>query len=126
MIGLVRKKIVAIAPISEKTLEEAFEQFVQSKRVMNISEETIKHYFYAFRYFKEFFGEGRRCEEVTKNTVFEYLAHLRENKPNVSPKTAQTYIKGLRTILYYMMENGWVEEFKIMLPRAEETVKEAL
>ena len=91
---MVRKKIVAIAPISEKTLEEAFEQFVQSKRVMNISEETIKHYFYAFRYFKEFFGEGRRCEEVTKNTVFEYLAHLRENKPNVSPKTAQTYIKG--------------------------------
>ncbi|MCL2445471.1 MAG: tyrosine-type recombinase/integrase [Oscillospiraceae bacterium] len=119
-----RKKIVTITPRGEKTLEEAFEQFVQSKRVMNISEETIKHYLYAFRYFEVFFGESRRCEEVSKNTVFEYLAFIKENKPNVSQKTTQTYIKGLRTILYYMMENGWVEEFKIKLPRAEETIKE--
>jgi len=75
------------------SLETAFEQFIQAKTVMNISEESIKHYQFCFKYFKEFFGDGRNCEEVTEQTIFDYLAH-----------------------------SGYMSEFKITLPRAEETI----
>ena len=121
---MVRKKTVVIQPPSEKTLEEAFDHMVQTKRAMNASEETIKHYQCAFKYFTEFFDKGRRCEEVSHDTILEYLAYIEEEKPDIAPKTVQTYIKGLRTILYFMMANGWMAEFKITLPRAEETIKE--
>ena len=121
---MVRKKTVAIQPKNEKTLAEAFDQFLQTKRVMNVSEESLKHYQCCFKYFMAFFGEGRRCEEVTRDTIIEYLTELREEKPDLAQKTLKTYLSGLRTILYYMMANGWMEEFKITLPRVEETIKE--
>jgi integrase/recombinase XerD len=124
VIDVVRKKSVTIQPNTEKTLEEAFSQFVQVRRALNASEETIKHYQCAFKYFSEFFGEKRRCVEITSDTVMAYLEHIREEKPDIAAKTVQTYIKGLRTILYYFMQNEWLEEFKITLPRAEETIKE--
>ena len=102
---MVRKKTVVIQPGTEKTLAEAFEQFIQTRRVLNASEETIKYYRREFRYFLAFFGEGRRCAEVNSGTIIEYLEYLREEKPDISQKTVQTYIKGLRAIFYFFMQN---------------------
>jgi len=121
---MVRKKVAVIQPQSEKTVEEAFAQFIQTKRVLNSSPETIKYYHYVFKYFAEFFDVGRRCDEVSQDTILEYLDYLMEEKPDIAPKTVQTYIKGLRAIFYYFMENEWVAEFKITLPKAEDTIKE--
>ena len=121
---MVRKKTVVIQPSTEKTLEEAFDQFVQAKRALNSSEETVKDYRHVFKYFLEFYGEGRKCVEVNSGTIIEYLEYLREEKPDIAQTTTQTYIKGLRAILYYFMQNEWLAEFKITLPRAEETIKE--
>jgi integrase/recombinase XerD len=107
-----------------RPLDDAFEQFIQAKTVMNVSGETIKHYQVCYKYFSEFFGEGRNCNEVTEQTIFDYLGHIRKTKPNIKQKTVSTYIRGLRTIFYFMMNNGDMAEFKITLPRVEETIKE--
>jgi len=124
VVDVVRKKAAVIQPSTEKTLEEAFSQFLQARRALNASEETIKHYRRVFKYFLEFFGEGRQCAEINSSTIIEYLDYLREEKPGLAEKTVQTYIKGLRVIFYYFMQNEWMEEFKITLPKAEETIKE--
>jgi integrase/recombinase XerD len=107
-----------------KPLTEAFEQFIQTKTVMNVSEDTVIHYRNVFRYFTQFFGEGRRCNEVSEQTIIEYLVYMRKEKPDLATKTVNTYVKGLRAIFYFMMKNGWMDEFKITLPRVEETIKE--
>lgn len=117
-------KQITLQPKGAMPLETAFEQFIQSKTVMNVSEETIKHYQFCYKYFKEFFSENRNCEEVTEQTIFDYLAHIRKTKPHVKQKTVSTYMRGLRTIFYFMMNNGYMQEFKIALPRVEETIKE--
>ena len=115
---------ITLKPNGGTSLEMAFEQFIQAKTVMNMSEETIKHYKLCYKYFKAFFGEERNCDEVTEQTIFDYLLHIRETKPHVRPRTVNTYIRGLRSIFYYMMNSGYMEEFKIALPRVEETIKE--
>ena len=115
---------LTLKPKGGMPLKTAFEQFIQSKTVMNVSEETVKHYRVCYKYFIDFFGEGRNCEEVIEQSIFEYLAHIRKTKPNIKPKTVSTYIRGLRTIFYYMMKNGYMSEFKIALPRVDETIKE--
>lgn len=106
------------------TLEKAFEEFIQMKTVMNSSPETIKYYNGIFRYFTEFFGENRLCVDVNERVIIDYLMYIKTHKPNVSQKTVCTYIRGLRAILYFMMESGYVEKFKISLPKTEETIKE--
>ena len=121
--AVMRQKLT-VQPKGGMTLEDAFEQFIQSKTVMNVAEETIKHYRNVFRYFIEFYGEGRPCEDVTEKTITDYLMHIRHTKPDLATKTVNTYVKGLRAIFYFMMQNGWMGEFKIKLPRVEETIKE--
>ena len=106
------------------TVTEAFEQFIQTKTVMNAAEPTIVHYRNCFRYFLEFSGDDLLCADISEHTIIEYLAYIRENKPDLAQKTVNTYIKSLRAIFYYMMKNGWIAEFKITLPRFEETIKE--
>lgn len=106
------------------TLEKAFEEFIQMKTVMNSSPETIKYYNGIFRYFTEFFGENRLCVDVNERVIIDYLMYIKIHKPNVSQKTVCTYIRGLRAILYFMMKSGYVENFKISLPKTEETIKE--
>lgn len=106
------------------TLEKAFEEFIQMKTVMNSSPETIKYYNGIFRYFTEFFGENRLCTEVNERVVIDYLMYIKTHKPDVSEKTVCTYIRGLRAILYFMMKSGYVENFKISLPKTQETIKE--
>lgn len=106
------------------TLEQAFEEFIQMKTVMNSSKETLKFYQYCFRYFVEFFGEMRKCSEVTEKTIYDYLMHIRNTKPDIAPKTVCSYIRGLRAIFYYMMDCGYMQRFKISLPKTGETIKE--
>ena len=121
--AMTRQKLT-VQPKGGMTLDGAFEQFIQSKTVMNVAEETIKHYRNVFRYFIEFYGEGQSCADVTEKTIMDYLMHIRQTKPDLATKTVNTYIKGLRAIFYFMMQNGWMGEFKIKLPRTEETIKE--
>ena|GEM_PF-2624567 len=125
MAGMANKKgkmgeRFTLNPKGGKPLGEAFDQFIQAKTVMNVSEETVKHYQVCYKYFTEFFGKGHNCDEVSEQTIFDYLAHIRKTKPNIKQKTVSTYIRGLRTAFYFMMENGWMDEFKITLPRVEE------
>ena len=56
-----RKKLT-VQPKGGKPLDEAFDQFIQSKTVMNLSEETIKHYQVCYKYFKDFFGERSKLQ----------------------------------------------------------------
>lgn len=99
MVDLANKgKRVTLQPKGGRTLAEAFEDFAQAKRVMNISEETLRHYKTGYKYFVDFFGEGRYCAEVNKDAILAYLAYIRENKPDIVQKTVETYIRGLRTV----------------------------
>ena len=118
-----REKRSQCNPKGGLTLDDAFEQFIQSKTVMNVAEETIKHYRNVFRYFIEFYGTEQSCADVTEKTIIDYLVHIRETKPGLAIKTVNTYVKGLRAIFYFMMANDWIGEFKIKLPRVEETIK---
>ena len=68
----------------EKTLDSAFEHFIQSRIVLNSAPETITFYRNIFRYFLEFFGDGRLCEEVDEDVIFDYLLYIKQNKPDMT------------------------------------------
>jgi hypothetical protein len=78
----------------------------------------VIHYHNCFKYFMDYLGEGALCGDITDR---DYLVYMREHKPNLAQKTVNTYTKALWAVFYYMMESGWVQEFKITLPRVEET-----
>ena len=108
----------------EKTVKEAYDLFIRSRLVMNVSDDTIRFYNVSCKWFLEYVGENELCKNITHNTVTDYMFHLKETKPNLSPKSFSTYIRALRAVLNYCMENGFTEKFTIKLPKTEETIKE--
>ena len=105
------------------TVQEGFEKFIRLKKLKKLSPATIKDYESAYRYFGEFFDVTRLCTDITQETVYDYLEHLQTTR-NANDVTINTYMKSLRTILYYFMREGYVREFKIELVKVVKEIKE--
>jgi len=118
-----RKKIL-VQLDGDKKLKEGYERFYRTKEVMNSSKETLKFYEQCFSRFSAFFGEERNCNEIDNDTVTDYLIYLREQERKLAQKTIESYLRGLRAILYFFMENGYMESFHITLPKSDEVIKE--
>lgn len=103
--------------------DEAFEKFLRMKKRNNLSPETIHYYNDCFRYFGEFFSTSQSCDKITQDTYFDYIEFLQTNK-NANAITINSYLRGLRTILYFFMDEGYTKPFKIKLIKQEKQIKE--
>ena len=106
------------------SLKEGFEKFLQEKRAMNVSKNSIIFYDTCYRFYVGYVGEGVLCRDINLDTIYGYILHLRETRGNLSDVTINSYLRGLRVILYSLMNKGYVQPFKISLIRAEKKIKE--
>lgn len=47
-------------------------------RLKNLSETTIRGYFFADKYFMQFAGDDLKCSEVTQDLINEYTLYLKD------------------------------------------------
>jgi len=118
------KKLTLQQSSSDTTFNELFDEFNRFNKLRNLSEETIRYYYDCYRYFLEYFGEESVCSDVSEDTFYDYIEYIHENKPNISPSTMQSYLRGIRAILYYGIKKGYIIDFKVQLPKIDEVVKE--
>lgn len=102
---------------------DGFGRFIRVKKAKNLSPDTISHYEIGFRYFAEFFDVSRPCSEIMPDTYYGYIEHLQTTR-NANSITMNTYLGALRTILYFFMEEGYMEKFPIKLLKKEKKIKE--
>lgn len=105
------------------TLMEAFEHFTRKCRVKNLSDKTIKTYGQQIVHFYKFYGEDSLVNEISENTIDDYVLWLRDNN-NVNDVTINSYLRCIRAFLYHCMEYGYVTPFKIHMIKAEKKIKE--
>lgn len=117
-------KKISMGTSEEVSLKDGFIKFSNLKKAENISPHSIKYYEYCFRYFSDYFGEDNPCATINEDSVHGYMLHIRETKTELSDSTRNSYIRGLRVILYYFMERGYVEKFSIKIPKADKKIKE--
>jgi len=104
------------------TLAEMFEKFILFKKMNNVSTETVTYYENCFKFFGWFYDTGVPCDTVTQDIYYGYVQHLQ--KKDIKAITINTYLRGIRVILYYAMELGYVKQFRISLIKAEKELKE--
>lgn len=119
-----KNKITMNSVRDDFTLKEAFENFIFKKKSLNLSDETIKYYNDIYRYFSGFYGEDSLCINITDETVSAFINHLRSQNEDIADTSINTYLRGLRSVLYFFMEKGYTKQFKIELRKAEKKVKE--
>ena len=117
------KKKITLTIGDDITLDEGFEKFITQKKAVGLSQESIKYYISCYQYFKEYIGEDILCKEVNSDLVLNYINSLKD-KNTVRDTSINTYLRGIRAILYFLMERGYVNRFKVELVRAEKKIKE--
>lgn len=117
------KKIV-INNSNELSFEEAFKRFISFKEINNLSPQSIVYYKDCAKFFTGYFNSSNPCNMIDIDTIYGYIAFLRKENPDLKDVTINSYLRGLRVILYYFMELGYMREFKIKLIKADKRIKE--
>lgn len=104
------------------SFEKAFLEFQRYNYTKNLSEKSIAYYDDCYKYFTNFFNEKKNCNLITKDTFQDYIIYLQQ-KTNANENTINSYLRGLRAMLNYFMELGYVEPFSIKLPKVEQKIK---
>ncbi|WP_341479372.1 tyrosine-type recombinase/integrase [Clostridium cochlearium] len=124
-----RTKIEMFDATVKKTFNEAYDEFIRYCKARNLRPATIKHYNdvvnYSFLHFlKDEFGTEEVLTKDIKSTTIENYVIFMKEKTNANDTTVNTNIRTTRTIFYYFMKLGYMDKFKIQLPKMNKQVIE--
>lgn len=105
----------------DKTVKEAFQEFIKYCKVKSLSESTISYYKTSYSYFVDFYGEDKSTKGITRALVNDFILQLKERDMNNT--SVNSRLRGVRAMLYYFMRLGYMEEFKIEMIKAEKKLK---
>lgn len=105
----------------EKTVIEAFEDFIRYKKAKNLSDSTLIYYHDNIKKFIDWLDTDE-LKEITEDTIQEYTLYL-ETEFNLSDESVNTYLRAVRVFLYYCMKFGYCKKFKVELIRTQDKVK---
>lgn len=108
---------------SNLSIEEAFEFFVRKCQAKNLSEMSIHSYKEKMTVFYGFCEPSRQISCVTEETIDEFILFLK-GKGSCNDITINSYLRSLRAFLYYCMDCGYVQHFKVHLIKAEKKIKD--
>lgn len=94
------------------TLDEGYDEFIYSCKVRNLRQSTIKCYDERMKTIYKFINPKTPIKNLNKSTVDGFILFM-HNELNIAEITMNTYLRALRTIFYYFMRMGYMEEFKI-------------
>ena len=111
-----------IIKINEKSVSECLAAFIRSCEIKNLSPRTIQTYQAECNYFVQWYGSEKSIRKVNVETIEDYI--LFAKKSGISQMYVATKIRQVRTFLYFCMEREYLENFKIMIPKVDEVIKE--
>lgn len=101
------------------SIEDAFDQFIKICEVKNYSKETIKTYKVHFKVFYMFL-DCTSVIDITQQMVNDFVLYMKGRCGDI---TINSYLRSIRSFLYYCMNLGYMEEFKIPKLRVQKTPK---
>ncbi len=114
------KRIVSSAA-KKPMLSFVFSEFQVKNRVRNLSPATIKGYQDSFNRLSSFIGHDAACDSINVKVVENFIAKLMDD--GIKPSSINHYLRNTRSLLYWCMEEDYVQRFKIRLLKEQETVK---
>ena len=109
------RKILRDIDDSCLSVNDAFERFITAKRSEGRRAATIRSYTVSFKDFKKFCfdNEITNIQSVNKDIVNLYKEHLLNL--NISDESKNTYLRAVKAVLYFLMDDEILPVFKIKL-----------
>lgn len=107
-----REKISIQKSNSKKTFDKGCDEYILYCKSRNLRPATIKHNEDCINIFYKFIHPKKFISDIIPATVESFKMFLR-NEMKENDVSMNTNTRGLRTLLYYFMRLGYMEEFKI-------------
>ena len=111
-----------IIRLIDKSISECFAIYIKNCKVKNLSPDTIKTYSIECQCFIDWYGAEESIRGVNAAIMEDYIIHLQELE--ITQTTVCTKMRQLRAFLYFCMEREYLPTFKIVMPKADEVIKE--
>lgn len=109
----------------DERIETYFKRFIAECELKNLSPHTIKYYERALKPFFEFLRHKsiNNASELSKDVIDDYIVFMKKNRHNIT--TINTYLRGLRAFLNFLIKQEILEEsIKLHLLKDEDKIKE--
>ncbi len=103
------------------TFQDGFEDFKIYCITKNLSKDTIIHHQNVINTVFKFVNPNMLLEDITRLTVNQFILGCKENL-TIKDITLNTYVRSLRTVLYYFMNMGYTEKFNINAPKFDRQI----
>ncbi|WP_312654168.1 tyrosine-type recombinase/integrase [Proteiniclasticum sp.] len=106
------------------SFEELYRDFINSRIIKNVRPATITSYNKNIKNFQKWLSDNsiNDVSVITKERVNEYMIHLQETQSNQS--TINSYLRAVKAVLYYGMEEEELSLFRFSLPKEDIEVGE--
>ena len=105
------------------SIEKAMELYIRKAKVRNLSEDTLRTYQCHFNIFIRYISQETPISDVTSECLDGFIIYLRSTS-KANEITINTYLRTMRAFLYFCMDCGYLERYKIVMPKVEKKVKE--
>lgn len=103
---------------NNKTFKEGFEEYILSCISRNLRDDTIRHYKQSYKQIIKYLDEDITIDNINKKTFENFIINAKKNN-NMGSQTLYTYCRDLKTIINFFIEQGYIQYFKIELPRVD-------
>lgn len=93
------------------TFFEGCDKYIDYCKQRNLREATINHYQQSYKQFFHYFNPDMPLDDLTKCMYDGYVIYLKEHLSN--DVSINAYLRDLITTLHYLMDNGYLERFKM-------------
>ena len=102
-----RRKNLLTSKVLDIPYHDLYLLYENECRLKNLSETTIRGYFFADKYFMQFAGDNLKCSEVTQDLINEYILYL---KDKLKPQTVNSYIFKVSPVVKYGIKRGYIKD----------------
>ncbi|TCT15685.1 integrase/recombinase XerD [Natranaerovirga pectinivora] len=102
-----RRKNLLISKVANINYDDLYFLYASDCKLRNISDITIKGYEFAHKKFKQFTGEGLKCEDISQDLINEYILYL---KDKLKPQTVNSYLFKISPIIKFGIRKGYIKD----------------
>lgn len=104
------------------TFKEGCNLYLDNCRQRNLRQGTINHYKQSYTQFYKYFNPEMPIEEMTVTKYNDYVVYLTETLNN--DVSVNAYLRDLITTLHFLMDEGYLERFKMKAIKVDKTAVE--
>lgn len=108
------------------SIQDAFDEYVEAKKSMNVSVSTIKNLSFSINKWMKYLtenGYSMSVDDITQKYMFAFQTHCLEN--NMKATTLNHYIREIRAFIYWLVEQEYLDKgFKIKQVAQQDEIKE--